>query len=855
MAYQKEIDNVKTKLRGLWSQYGNSGGIWTTGTANLTGEGGESPIEEVLLFPTYAYRDEVAKVWRVQVRGWAFCRNPGAKRVRLATTAMRKLIGIPRGGESDQMLLERVSHLLAGVPTSADMVQTALSGISEPEAFELKKTTHDKVLLSKAPPKPPRRTTTFASVTTNDTDKQQAVNLMDAPIVLTSQFDPASAPQNAAGTKGEAAAPAASNSGASSDAHHKHDRLLTENWQLPDIEPTLIQKALQIDALSWQTLNLQEGLFQGEMTVGYNELEFLMYSYKTSHRSEDKETDKYRRRLVRLRGKLFNWPDGKQVEGVAHLVEPEGISIISDIDDTIKASNITADKRIVLETVFAKPLKAVPGMAELYREWYRLGAEFHYVSNSPWQLYPALDDFFHENKFPPGSAHLRSFDPNGLLSISNFTGTPQMKRDTIELLFSVFPNRKYVLVGDCGEHDLETYTDLARRFPSRVIRIYIRDLFAPMSVASVTTDTDVAGNQANAGVIPYGVVQPSKEHVGYQQQQLLHASSAGPVRGLSNITDTTDLIQLGAAGASDSDYASDASNKSSNRTTRAGALAHPQQPPPPPPVPPKPSHLRQAPTSPSSLAPSSSGSSTVPPPKPPRTSLSIAQKTSATPRPPLPPRRTFDQQHMPGSWNAGPANAVPGTISATSTGYANDDVAASISYIDHMREQAQAWMAFYAQKFYVAPTHSFIRYASVFMPTVEANPHIIKYESISSEVIEASAAEHSGSIGQPQTVPGAPNNGSTTPASSRDGSQPPHTGSDGTLSRSSSFASFNIPEPPPKEAQLVRNNRRLLLWKRYLDATRDLPPDLCRLFVDASDIKQDLELFSSLFPKYASSQL
>ncbi|KAI8324493.1 hypothetical protein GQ54DRAFT_296169, partial [Martensiomyces pterosporus] len=850
-------------------------------------------VEEILVFPTYAYRDERLKVWRVQVRGWAFCRNPSAKRVRIATTAMRKLIGIPRGGESDQLLLDRVSYLFAGQPASTDMVHTAMSGISEPEAFELRKTTGPSPKKQPVPPKkPPRRDASplhppSSSSSSNDSS-QPAVSLLDAPIVLTSQFNPTAATQAAAAapagnvhTEDLIHHPAVGGTGA-----HKHDRLVVDSQLLTNIEPTIMQQALQIDAFSWQTLVLDEGLFQGEILLGYNELEWLMQSYKTAHSSSSSNGSAHRRRLIELRGKLYGWADDKLVAGVAHLVEPEGISVISDIDDTIKASNITADKRIVLETVFARPLQAVPGMAELYREWYKLGGEFHYVSNSPWQLYPSLDDFFHQNKFPPGSAHLRSFDPNGLLSVSNFTGTPQMKRDTIEQLFSVFPNRKYIFVGDCGEHDLETYTDLARRFPSRVLRIYIRDLFGPMSVASITTDTDYAGGQANTGVIQYGIVGPSK--AGSTQQ----STTGAALGGHGDIDDAADLIHLGAPDGEDSEYNSDASNnRQLNRTAPSAA----------PPVPPKPSHLRKSPSNASSLEPSSAGSSTVPPPKPRRSptltqtqSLQALHQANAAAQasvlpPPPPPRRS--EQPMPGSWNTSPANIVPGTITSSGDGpMAGGQAPFSV---EHLREQAQAWMAFYAQKFYVAPTRSFLHYANLFMPTVEANPHIIQYESIPSDLVDANTFDSSSpaaaaayrqqrmgsAYGAQANVPNDPytnlsgfkqaHQSSSAmgggPASigqagggyqsgvSASGTDTPISGG-GLSSRSSSFASFNIPEPPPPEAQLARNNRRLLLWKRYLEATRGLDPDLCRLFVDASDIKQDVDLFDNLFPRYAPKQ-
>ncbi|KAJ2157543.1 hypothetical protein GGF46_004432 [Coemansia sp. RSA 552] len=389
---------------------------------------------------------------------------------------MRRFIRITAGGDSDQMLSDRISYLFAA-PPQCDLVRVAMAGIAEPQAFEL----HAHARPGQHPP--PAR---------GRTEKTEApVSLLDAPLVLTSQADPT----RVAGNPEPPRKPPRHNG-------HHHDTLVAG----PGAEQAaIVHKALQIDAFAWQALTLEDGVFSGEILVGYNELEWLVRSYQDSSTGDPGANG--RRRLVELRGKLGGWIEERAIAGLAHLVEPQGISIVSDIDDTIKASNITAEKRIVLETVFARPPQAVPGMAALYRRWYELGAEFHYVSNSPWQLYPSLDGFFHQNRFPPGSAHLRAFDPNDLLSIKNYTGTPQLKRDTIEKLFATFPERKYVLVGDCGEQDLETYAELARRFPGRILRIYIRDLFAPMSVASLTTDT-AAADTVRKGTIPYGVVQP-----------------------------------------------------------------------------------------------------------------------------------------------------------------------------------------------------------------------------------------------------------------------------------------------------------------------------------------------------------
>jgi phosphatidate phosphatase APP1 len=43
-------------------------------------------------------------------------------------------------------------------------------------------------------------------------------------------------------------------------------------------------------------------------------------------------------------------------------------------------------------------------------------------------------------------------------------------------LLNDYPRRRFILVGDSGERDPETYGTIARKFPARVLRIFIRDV-------------------------------------------------------------------------------------------------------------------------------------------------------------------------------------------------------------------------------------------------------------------------------------------------------------------------------------------------------------------------------------------
>ena len=62
-----------------------------------------------------------------------------------------------------------------------------------------------------------------------------------------------------------------------------------------------------------------------------------------------------------------------------------GVSIISDIDDTIKVTNVHS-KSALLKCTFYDCFKPVDGMNDLYQKWSKQKCQFHYVSASPWQL-------------------------------------------------------------------------------------------------------------------------------------------------------------------------------------------------------------------------------------------------------------------------------------------------------------------------------------------------------------------------------------------------------------------------------------------------------------------------------------
>lgn len=181
----------------------------------------------------------------------------------------------------------------------------------------------------------------------------------------------------------------------------------------------------------------------------------------------------------------FEAVNGHRGQGRVRLLENRGLSIISDIDDTVKITGITQGPAVVALNTFLRPFQPAPGMRELYAGWE--GAAFHYVSGGPWQLHTPLRDFLAESRFPEGGLHLRDF-PVNVLSLQTWEKLPDQIFDPnatfdhkvreISILMRRFPGRKFILVGDSGEKDPEVYREIQRQFGAQVQEILIREVSA-----------------------------------------------------------------------------------------------------------------------------------------------------------------------------------------------------------------------------------------------------------------------------------------------------------------------------------------------------------------------------------------
>jgi phosphatidate phosphatase APP1 len=172
----------------------------------------------------------------------------------------------------------------------------------------------------------------------------------------------------------------------------------------------------------------------------------------------------------------------------------QGISVISDIDDTIKHSAISSGAREIFRNAFIRELGdlTIEGVREWYNAMSEQGVKFHYVSNSPWQLYPVISKYFALAGLPPGSFHLKQY--SGMLQ-GIFEPVAERKKVTLDKIARDFPERSFILIGDSGEADLEVYTDFVLENPGRVVAVFIRD---------VTTSDHAGFFDPSVGPMPRG---------------------------------------------------------------------------------------------------------------------------------------------------------------------------------------------------------------------------------------------------------------------------------------------------------------------------------------------------------------
>ncbi|KAF5392740.1 hypothetical protein D9757_001013 [Collybiopsis confluens] len=166
-------------------------------------------------------------------------------------------------------------------------------------------------------------------------------------------------------------------------------------------------------------------------------------------------------------------PDTDSPTATVFFSPPSGFGIISDIDDTIKVSDVLNTSLLIQNTLFNDPVP-VSGMPELYDSLAsslisdeNTAPQFIYLSGSPIQLYPFLTSFIQStfSTTSQGPLLLQNFsvtDPT--LIINAITGSEDggqgkidYKVGQINNIHGMYPQKSFLVIGDSTEKDPEVY--------------------------------------------------------------------------------------------------------------------------------------------------------------------------------------------------------------------------------------------------------------------------------------------------------------------------------------------------------------------------------------------------------------
>jgi hypothetical protein len=166
--------------------------------------------------------------------------------------------------------------------------------------------------------------------------------------------------------------------------------------------------------------------------------------------------------------------DVRAMSTVVHCHEPEGVLIVSDIDDTVRIGT-GDDARSRLRDAIVAEYRAVPGMAAAYRALVEDGAACAWLTAAPWPLHGPYAEFLRSEGFPAGSLRMRAIPlgrPDWLAALAQPT---RHKRRALDELLATFPDRRFVLIGDTIEDDPEIFADVALAHGDRVLAILLRE--------------------------------------------------------------------------------------------------------------------------------------------------------------------------------------------------------------------------------------------------------------------------------------------------------------------------------------------------------------------------------------------
>lgn len=190
-------------------------------------------------------------------------------------------------------------------------------------------------------------------------------------------------------------------------------------------------------------------------------------------------------------------------EAMVFIVAPgTKTGIVTDIDDTVMVTALprpflAAWNTFVLNEHARMP---TPGMAVLLERLSNThaGAPVIYLSTGAWNVAPTLTRFLSRNLYPTGAMLLTDWGPT---RERWFRSGSEHKRGNLARLAEEFPDIRWILIGDDGQHDEEIYSDFTRNHPRHAAAIAIRELSVSEAVLAGGRSRDGSPGQSNIPMV------------------------------------------------------------------------------------------------------------------------------------------------------------------------------------------------------------------------------------------------------------------------------------------------------------------------------------------------------------------
>lgn len=176
--------------------------------------------------------------------------------------------------------------------------------------------------------------------------------------------------------------------------------------------------------------------------------------------------------------RVIGEPGCEQVRAPIRVIDPTTkLGIVSDVDDTVMVTTLPRAMLAAWNTFVLNEnaRRQVTGMSVMYE---RLSQEypdapFIYLSTGAWNVAPTLRRFLSRNLYPRGPLLLTDWGPT---TTGWFRSGQLHKRRSLRRLFEEFPDVRWLLIGDDGQHDPDIYSVAAREYPGHVAAVAIRTL-------------------------------------------------------------------------------------------------------------------------------------------------------------------------------------------------------------------------------------------------------------------------------------------------------------------------------------------------------------------------------------------